>query len=221
MQIASKSFSLFRGARALENQIDEFLDRISEAGIIFRKAIAVYLDYGVNDEFSSYTQQLDKIEGRADRLRREIELRLYEQNLIPDLRADVLALVEDLDDLLNTYDANGFRISIEKPDFGPITKEEMIGLVDAAVNCVESAILASRSFFRDFSAVRDHSHKVMFYEHEADKISSRIKRKAFDSDLPLANKIHIRHFVDLIDQVADDAEDIADQLAIYVIKRDI
>ncbi|MGD9639123.1 MAG: DUF47 domain-containing protein [Alphaproteobacteria bacterium] len=221
MQFVTKSVSLFRGTKVLENQIDEFLDGISEAGIVFRKAISLYLDNGVNEEFLSYAGQLNKIEGRGDRLRRKIEIRLYEQNLIPDLRADVLSLVENLDDLLNTYDANGFRFTIEKPDFRPLEKMEMMNLVDAVTNCVENAILASRAFFRDFFAVRDHNHKVMFYEHEADKIGSELKKKVFDSDLPLASKMHIRYFIDLIDQIADDAEDIADQLAINVIKRDM
>ena len=221
MQFVTKSVSLFKGTKVLENQIDEFLDGISEAGIVFRKAVGLYLDNGISEEFLSYAGQLNKIEGRGDRLRRKIEMRLYEQNLIPDLRADVLLLVENLDDLLNTYDANGFRLTIEKPDFKPLEKSDVMNLVDAVTNCVENAILASRAFFRDFFAVRDHSHKVMFYEHEADKISSELKKKVFDSDLPLASKLHIRYFVDLIDQIADDAEDIADQLAINVIKRDM
>ena len=32
----SKGFAMFSGSRALENKIDEFLDRISEAGLIYR-----------------------------------------------------------------------------------------------------------------------------------------------------------------------------------------
>ena len=61
----------------------------------------------------------------------------------------------------------------------------------------------------------------MFYETEADKVAAKLKMDIFNSDLPLANKVHIRYFVDSIDIIADKAEDIVDQLAIYVIKRDI
>jgi hypothetical protein len=38
--------------------------------------------------------------------------------------------------------------------------------------------------------------------------------------LPLANKMHVTSFVEMIDNLADMAEDITDKLAIYVIKRD-
>ena len=83
---------MFYGSRVLENKIDEFLDRISEAGLIYKKAIHVFLEHGVTEDFVTHAEQIGHIESRADELRREIETGLYEQNLIPDLRADVLSL---------------------------------------------------------------------------------------------------------------------------------
>ena len=74
---------MFSGSRALENKIDEFLDRISEAGLIYRKAIHVFLEHGVTEDFVTHAEQIGHIESRADELRREIETGLYEQNLIP------------------------------------------------------------------------------------------------------------------------------------------
>ena len=46
-------------------------------------------------------------------------------------------------------------------------------------------------------------------------------RKIFDSDLELARKWHLRHFVEMIDNIADHSEDVADRLAIYTIKRTV
>jgi predicted phosphate transport protein (TIGR00153 family) len=219
--LSPKKLTLFSGSKALEHRIDEFLDRISEAGITYKKAVSVYIENGVNDNFISLIGQINDTESRADKLRRRIETHLYEQNLIPDLRADVLRLVEDLDELMNAYDSNGYRINIERPDFSPLDKDDILHLVEAATNSVEHAVLASRAFFRDISAVRDHSHKVMYFETEADRISTKIKTAIFRSDLPLANKLHLRDFIEVIDNIADMAEDLMDQLAIYVIKRDI
>jgi uncharacterized protein Yka (UPF0111/DUF47 family) len=44
---------------------------------------------------------------------------------------------------------------------------------------------------------------------------------AFSSDLPKVEKIHLRYFIERIDELANEAEDIADALAIYTIKRSI
>jgi uncharacterized protein Yka (UPF0111/DUF47 family) len=89
------------------------------------------------------------------------------------------------------------------------------------VTCVESVVLAARSFFRDIEAVRDHNSKVIFYETQADKISTKLKRAIFASELDLAHKTQLRYFVERIDELANEAEDIADCLAIYTIKRKI
>ena len=61
----------------------------------------------------------------------------------------------------------------------------------------------------------------MFFESEADKISTKLQRGIFASDLPLERKIHLRYFVERIDDVANKAEDVADTLQIYTIKRKI
>jgi len=59
----------------------------------------------------------------------------------------------------------------------------------------------------------------MFFEKEADKVSTKLKKAIFGSDLDLSHKRHLRSFVDHIDNVASWAEDVADRLAIYSIKR--
>ena len=55
----------------------------------------------------------------------------------------------------------------------------------------------------------------------ADRISTRLKKQLFASDLELQQKHHLRTFVEHIDNVADWAEDVADRLAIYAIKRTV
>ena len=59
----------------------------------------------------------------------------------------------------------------------------------------------------------------MFFEKEADKVSTKLKKAIFGSALDLSQKRHLRYFVDHIDNVANWAEDVADRLAIYSIKR--
>ena len=81
--------------------------------------------------------------------------------------------------------------------------------------------MSSRSFFRDINAVRDNVRKVLFYESEADRLSSKLQRKIFASKLELEQKRHLQYFVEHIDELANSAEDVADEIAIYAIKRKI
>ena len=216
-----KVTSLFGRTRALENQVDEFLDKVSEAGLIFSRAVRLYLDEGASADFDAFLTQESTIEGREDALRRSIEVELYARTLIPDLRADVLRLLEDIDSLVNAYEGHLFRISIQQPQVPEEFHKGFIDLTETVVTCVDSVVLAARSFFRDIESVRDHASKTMFFESEADKISTKLQRGIFAADLPLERKIHLRYFVERIDDVANKAEDVADTLQIYTIKRKI
>lgn len=212
---------LFGRTSAIEAEIDEFLDKITQAGLVFQKAVQVYLDRGVGEEFERLVAQGSAIEHRGDELRRGIEVQLYAQTLIPDLRGDVLGLLERLDCLMNIVESNLYRFSIQSPEIPPEIKRDFMELTGTAVACVDSVVLAARAFFRDIESVRDHNSKVMFHEHEADLISTRMQRTIFGSDLPLERKTQLRYFVERIDELANQAEDISDALAIYAIKRRI
>lgn len=219
MYIQKKVSTLFGGTRSLENQIDEFLDKVSEAGMVFDRAMRVYLNKGPSEEFDTFLTQAADIERRGDDLRRAIEAELYVRTLIPDLRADVLALLEGMDHLVNVYEGDLFRISIQSPDIPDEFHAGFIDLIETVVSCVDSVVLAARAFFRDIDAVRDHSGKTIFLETEADKIGTKLQRAIFASELPLERKMHLRYFVERIDQLANAAEDVADALQIYTIKR--
>ena len=94
-------------------------------------------------------------------------------------------------------------------------------MVEQVTDCAENMSIASRSFFRDLSLVRDYSQKVYFLEHETDLTSGRLKKSIFDSDIPLANKLQLSTIIDEIENIADLAEDSIDRLLIFTIKRDI
>jgi len=213
--------SIFGRAKKLESQIDQFLDMVTEAGLIYSNALTIYFDKGPCDDFEDYLQRILTLEQSADRLRRTIEAKLYEQTLIPELRGDVLGLLEHVDDIINIYEANLFRFSIQTPKIPKIYHAGYMRLSDTAIQSVEALILAVRSFFRDIEAVRDHVTKVLFYESEADQISTRVQREIFSSTLGLARKRHLAYFVEHIDELANSAEDIADILSILTIKRKI
>ncbi len=217
----TKKISLFGRTRALEKEIDDFLDKLSQCSLIFKIAIRVYLDDGCTPDFETKLHDVNKMESDADHLRRAIETKLYAQTLIPESRGDVLGLIENLDQLLNLYDGSLWAFSIEKPEIPGEFHGDFENLTDMAVQAAESLVLASRAFFRNPDAVGNHNHKVMFFEKEADKVSTKLKQAIFGSDLELAQKSHLRNFVEHIDNVADLAEDIADRLAIYTIKRTI
>ena len=99
--------------------------------------------------------------------------------------------------------------------------QQFIELTEQSVQAAEAMVKAARAFFKDVNAVKDHLHKVYFYEKEADRLGNNLKRLAFQMNIDLSRKFHLRYFVLNIQNVSDQAEGVADRLTIYTIKRTI
>ncbi len=209
---------LFRRTRALEAQIDQLLDAISEGTLVFQQGIAEYLQKD-EERFQQHLKAIAEFESKADALRREIETRLYRESLIPDQRGDVLGLLENIDNVIDEAKKTLNQFAVERPDIPADLAGDYLELARQCVDSAQHLVSAVRSFFRDITAVPDHIHKVYFYEKEADRLADRLKRKIFSTDFDLAHKIHLRYFCLHVETLSDLAEDVADRLAIYTIKR--
>ena len=209
---------LFKATKKLENQIDLFLDTVSEGNLVFQKGLGEYLAHK-QEPFAHSVSQLNELEARADKLRRDIESALYEQSLIPEQRGDVMKLLETSDDIIDTAKETLLQLDIQHPVFPEELSGNMLELCRNVVEASEALIRATRAFFRNISAVKDHLHKVYFYENEADNTGRLLLRAIYDGPASLAEKNHWRYFISNIDKLADKAEAVADLLGIYTIKR--
>jgi predicted phosphate transport protein (TIGR00153 family) len=191
----------------VEKEVDEFLDRVSEAGLLCKNGLDAYLK-GKLDAFEASLVSIQDTEHRGDDLRRSIERDLYSKTLIPESRGDVMQLLENMDALLDRFTGLLWQFEIERPE------------IQYSIEAVEANVRSCRAFFKHIQAVADHLHKVSFWEKESDKVSTRLQKAIFGrSDLHLSHKMHLRFFVKQVDRIADEAEDVADRLNIYVIKR--
>lgn len=214
-----KNFHLFRRTKELEQKIDGFFDKLSEAAEVYRWAVRIYLQEGLNEKFKAGLDRVNAVESDADQLRRQIEKQLYSNTLIPDSRGDVLGLIETADQLLSQFEESLWAFSIETPDISAEFKDDFKKLTSMVVKAVDELGLSARAFFRSPHDVPVYNHKVMLYEKEADIIGTNLRKAIFNSDLDLVHKLHLREFVEQIDSIADTAEDVADRLTIYAIKR--
>lgn len=217
--------TLFGTSKMVEADVDQFLDKLSDTGILFEQTIKYYFAHGADDSFEAKVTRLIETEKSANELARKIGRELYTHMLIPDLRADVLSLIQDLDYIADHYAKIATQFDIERPyhTSAPKGSNKIYNeLVETCVKCVEATVHSARAFFKDISAVEDHTHKVSFYESEVDEIAVRLKRSIFGApDLPLEQKLQYRYFVDVLDELADDAEDVSEWISIYAIKRSL
>ncbi len=209
-------------AKALELNIDRYLTLVEQSALLLEDAIKKYLD-GKFELFEHQRSEIDNTEREADNLRRDIKHRLYAEMLIPDSRGDVLALLETLDNVTDKAKDVSSHFSIERPEVYPFLSDDFRELMETCVKTVGEVTLAVRAFFRELYRVTEHVEKVHYWEHQADEIEERIKRKVFRAEgIPeFSKRVHMRYFAERISQIADEAEAVADRLSVYAIKRSI
>lgn len=214
-------FNILKKRFDIGRKFDDFLDKVSESGILFKHGVDAYLKGNI-DSFEKKLEDITAVEHRGDALRRNLEEQLYTQTLIPESRGDVLELLESMDGLLDRFKGALWRFEIERPDIYPELHDDIRELATCAVESVEAMVLSTRAFFKDISAVADHLHKVAHWETQSDKVSTRIQKYVFrKKDLHLSYRMQLRDFIRHMDKIADRAEDVADKLRIYVIKRSL
>lgn len=209
---------LFKSSRGIETKIDDFFDTVAKGALVFKTGVHAYLD-GDAEAFGNAIESIDELESQADKLSRDVEAQLYSHSLIPEHRGDVLGLLENTDNIIDTIKSCLNQFAVENPDVPEEFHEGYHQLAEAGCEAVEAVIVSARAFFKDANAVKDNLYKVHHFEKEADGISDRLKRRVFASDLELAHKIHLRYFALNVEKVSDKAEQVADRLAIYAIKR--
>lgn len=210
---------LFGKTRAVERQIDQFLDAVSESGLLFQQTVIGYVASGTDEDCMRRQQRVSALERECDDLRRSIEAILLTQMLIPESRSDVLSLIDLLDGLLDRIKRELLSMTIETPDVPAELCGDIEKLVKAVSAAIDETVRASRAYFTDHRSVRDHVHKIGIHESEADAVAIRMKRQIFDSERDLAEKMMLRDFVDSLDALADQAEDVGDRLSVFTLHR--
>ena len=210
--------SIFSVTKNLVIKIDSYIDLVGDSVLHFEQGVKLYLS-GKEDEFNERLNTIKILEGRADGLRQDIESQLYVQTLIPESRGDVLEILEEMDAIIDFSKSIMFDFFIEKPHIPSILHDRIKKLTEIAVNTTQALVQATRSYFYDVNSVKDHLHKVTFFENESDNIAEKAKRELFDIDTNLSIKLHIKNFIVSIDTISDIAEDISNKVAIAAIKR--
>lgn len=211
---------LLKTTKFIETQIDQFLDVVSDAALLFQLGMEDYLQNRVN-QFEERLAQIREREQKADDLRVAIERYLYERTLIPENRGDVLAILENTDEVIDNIKDSMLQFSIEMPVIDEELDDLWLQTTKASVSAVEQLVGAVRSFFYDLPAVNNYIHKVYFFEREADHLGEKLRRQIFAMDIELSRKSQLRFFAIHIEKISDYAQAVCDRLAIYTIKRQL
>lgn len=208
-----------RTTKNLILKIDEFFDDIELGLLVFREGIKSYLDKDA-EAFKRHLQKVDSLENNADRLQREIENEMITHSILPQHRSEVSALIDELDEIIDSVKSSMHEIDIELPDIPESLNKNFISITETSINAAEELIPAARAYFKAPYTVREKLLKVYYFESETDKLSFSTKKIIFQQmpELDLAHKAHLRYIIHHIETISDLAQTAADLLSGMAIK---
>lgn len=208
-----------RTTRNLILKIDEFFDNVDLGLLVFREGIKAYLDKDM-EAFKRHLQKVDSLENNADKLQRSIENEMITHSILPQHRAEVTTLVDELDEIIDALKSSLNEISIEMPDIPASLNKNFISLTETSICAAEELVPAARAYFKAPYTVREKLLKVYYFESETDKISYDMKKIIFQEmkELDLAHKAHLRYIIHHIENISDLAQKAADLLSAMAIK---
>ena len=204
--------------KELINSINLFLDNILEVNSLFENLMKEFFLKNYK-KVEDLTLKISDLESACDKLRRTTERKIYQETLIPEQRGDVLGMLENLDKIPGQLQGNAHRINTEKPDIHKELHDDFNNLVQNNSTCVKLLISGSKQFFIDPKKTIEDCLLVSKHESTGDKISTKLKNAIFNNNnLDLSQKMHLKYFVEIVDEVANLAEDVADRLIISSVK---
>ena len=209
---------LFQKTKQLEEKIHQFLKNIDTCGDVFFRAFNLYLKSGETSQFKALQTEIDRLESENDSLRRDVENQLYSQMLLPDMRSDILALIEGCDKIINKYQIDITLLSIECPTVPTVLKKGISDLIKTNITCVHHLIEGLNAVLAGHKG-SDFIQAVYHLEHQADLEAMALKQQVFQKiRLTLARRLQLREFIYGIEKISDMAEDLADMLSVFGVK---
>lgn len=208
--------------KQLELEIELYLNCLQKGANTFLEGVKAYL----RDETEHFVERIQMIteeEKEADEHLVNIKYVLFRYNLIPDLSADILELMDSMDDINDISKEILLDLQIMRPKVDASLVDDFGHIAKKSKKAAETLIKAVRIYFTEFKTIEDFITKVNLFESEADMLLYELKVKIFDDQLScsLSEKMVLSNFAADFAKLSDLAETIASKLSVFRFKRSI
>lgn len=208
--------------KELEMEMDLYFNSLQKGSNTFLEGVKSYLR-NETEQFLDRINLIIEQEREADEHLVNIKYTLFRYNLIPDLSADILELMDSMDDINDVSKEVLLDFQVMKPQIDASLVDDFGHIAKKSKKAVETLIKGVRIYLTEFRTVEDYITKTNLFESEADTLQHNLKVKIFDEKLniSLCEKMVLNKFADDIAKLSDIAEKIASKLSVFRFKRSI
>ena len=211
---------LFKKQKEVEDLLGEYVHSVEIAQDMFLQSMETFLQTGkCSTTFEVLSAETHKTESRSDDILEKIVMLLHEKALVPDLRGDLLRLLETTDEIPDEFDRILSTICNQKivmPESLNLDFRELLALsLEACTLTMESV----RSVLQRGERAARLLFRTDQLESQGDQVEKRIIVRIFESDWDPLQKILLRDLTQKMGDIADSAVQVCRQVNLIVTKR--
>lgn len=214
--------------RSPYKMLDEHFKKVCRATRKLDKMVKLYLD-GDFTEAASVSVEISRLEHETDEIKRTLRSSLHRKLFMPISVEDLLAvlssnekIVDTCQDVAQILDMRETKIPEE---LHPLMESFLGHIVDAVDSLRDMMNLLEKLLESTFAKVGTQQvialgHQVHEHEYKADSVNKQLSKAIYDlegKENPMA-LVHMMRFCDVLDSVADHAENAALRLVQVVSK---
>lgn len=211
----------FRKGKKIEELVLRHLHQVDTTLVAFHESLMAYVVEKDIEKAKELAFKTHDAEGRADDIRREVEVELLAGALLASSRRDILEIIEQVDRLANSGEATLDTLLIELIEI-PAEIESYVVEIAAETDKIRTEVKSAlHALFRDPASALTHTKEIEILEGKVDRLERDALKTVFKMDIDLARKLQLREFIEDLVEISDRAEDLSDRIDIMVAERSL
>jgi predicted phosphate transport protein (TIGR00153 family) len=206
--------------KELEMEMDIYFNYLQKGVNTFLEGVKAYLR-GEVDQFNERVKLMTEQESDADEHLVNLKFVLFKYNLVPNLSADILELVNSMDDINDISKEVLLDLQVIKPKIDESLSNDFGHIAKKSKQATETLINGVRLYFTEYKSIEEYVTKVKLYESEVDMLQHILKVKIYseENNYTLCEKMMLQKFTDEIAKLSDLSEQIVSMLSVFRFKR--
>jgi predicted phosphate transport protein (TIGR00153 family) len=165
---------------------------------------------------------VDVLEDKADKLRREIQRDISRGELNPSVRQNLSHLIKRMDDVANCCTGVARRIVTIPIKFWEQSSEETLNLViemmDETVECGTFLDKMVIDLLGDREKIKDYARNINDHEHNIDLLNIKLRQNLQETnyDVNFFTAFTVGNIFDILEAISDSIEGVADYIMVLL-----
>lgn len=192
---------------------------VEEAAAKMAQGVRAHLDGRPWEEVEELAIETHRRESRADDVRRAAERELVRGAFLAGTRRSLLDVIDGVDRLANAAEAAMYFLALQRVALPELLHPLIRDILETMLSQMGDVKAAVVGLLDGDAAAVQRAEEVDRKESRVDELQRRAIARLFATDLPLAEKILAREFLEKLVEFSDRAEDVSDLVVMAIAVR--